>query len=58
LKEHGIIMYKDTVYVLNSIEIKNAVLREMDNVPYVGHPRYHKRIAPIRSQYLWLEMKK
>jgi hypothetical protein len=33
-------------------------MREMHNVPYVGHPGYQKSIATIRSQYVWPEMKK
>jgi len=27
-------------------------------VPYVGHPRYQKTIAAVRSQYFWPGMKK
>jgi hypothetical protein len=38
--------------------MKNIVLREMHNVPYVGHPRYHKTIAVVRGQYFWPGMKK
>jgi hypothetical protein len=38
--------------------MKNIVLREMHNVPYVGHPGYHKTIAVVRSQYFWPGMKK
>jgi hypothetical protein len=44
--------------VPNSMELKNIVLREMHNVPYVGHPGYHKSITFVRSQYLWPRMKK
>jgi hypothetical protein len=44
--------------VPNSSELKNIVLREMHNVSYVGHPRYHKSIAVIRSQYFLPGMKK
>jgi hypothetical protein len=40
LKEDEIIMYKGKVYVSNSNKLKNAVLREMHNVPYARHPRY------------------
>jgi hypothetical protein len=58
LKEDGILMYKGKVYVLNSREMKNVVLKEMHNVPYVGHPRYHKTITIVRSQYLCPRMKK
>jgi hypothetical protein len=51
-------MCKGKVYVLNYSELKNAVLKEMYNVPYVGKPRYNKIIAVVRSQYFWLKMKK
>jgi hypothetical protein len=40
MKENGILMYRGKAYVPNSEEMKNIVLREMHNVPYVGHPRH------------------
>jgi hypothetical protein len=40
LKDDGILMYKGKIYVSNSSEMKNKVLREMNNVPYEGHPGY------------------
>jgi hypothetical protein len=46
-------MYKGKVYVSNSSEMKNTMMREMHNVPYVGHPRYQKLIAVVRGQYFW-----
>jgi hypothetical protein len=58
LKEDGILMYRGKVYVSNSSEMKNTVMREMHNVPYVGHPGYQKTIAVVRSQYFWPGMKK
>jgi hypothetical protein len=58
LKEDGIIMYKCKVYVSNSSELKNAVMKEMHNVPYEGNLGYHKTIAAIRYQYFWPGMKK
>ena len=58
MKEDGISMYKGKVYVPNLGEIKNAILKEMHNVPYVEHPGYHKIIAAVRSQYFWPRMKK
>jgi hypothetical protein len=58
LKEDIILMYKGKVYVLNSGELKNVVLKEMHNVPYAGHPRYQKTIAVVRRQYFWPGMKK
>jgi hypothetical protein len=51
-------MYKGKIYVSNSREMKNIVLREMHNVSYDGNPRYHKIIAAIRSQYFGPRMKK
>jgi len=58
VKEDGILMYKEKIYVSYSREMKNIVLKEMHNVPCVGNPGYHKLVTTIRSQYFWLEMKK
>jgi hypothetical protein len=58
LKEDVILLYRGKEYVPNSMELKNIVLREMHNVPYVGHPRYHKSITSVRSPYFWSGMKK
>jgi hypothetical protein len=58
LKEDAILMYKGKIYVPNSREIKNMLLKEMQNVPYAGHPGYQKTIAVVISQYFWLRMKK
>jgi len=46
------------VYVPNSIDIKNIVLREMHNVSSVGHPGYQKSITVVRSQYFCPGLKK
>jgi hypothetical protein len=40
MREYGILMYKGSIYAPKSKEMKNIVLREMHNVPYVGHPSY------------------
>jgi hypothetical protein len=58
LEEDGILMHKNRVYVPNSHELRKLVLKEMHNVPYVGHPGYQKTIAVVRSQYFWPGMKK
>jgi hypothetical protein len=34
------------------------ILREMKNIPYVGHPGYQKTIAVVKRQYYWSGMKK
>jgi hypothetical protein len=58
LKEDGIFVYKGKVYVLNSNELKNVVLKEMYNVSYVRNKGYQKTIGAVRSQYFWPGMKK
>ena len=58
MQEDGVLMYRGKVYVSNSRELKNIVLREMHNIPYVGNPGYQKSIAAVRSQYFWPRMKK
>jgi phage terminase large subunit-like protein len=44
-------MYKGKVYVPNSSELKNAILKEMHNLPNARHLRYHKTIADVKRQY-------
>jgi hypothetical protein len=58
LDKDEIFMYKGRIYVPNSHELKNMILREMHNVPYVGHLGYQKTIAAVKSQYYWPDMKK
>jgi hypothetical protein len=50
IKEDGLLMHKNRIYVPSSRELRNFVLKEMHNVPYVGHPGYQKKIAAVRSQ--------
>ena len=53
LDNDEILMYKVRIYVPNSQEF-----REMNNVPYVGHPGYHKTIVTIKRQYYSIVIKK
>jgi hypothetical protein len=53
LKEDGILMYNVKVYLLNSNELKNVVLKETHNVLFVGHQGYHKTILAVRISYFW-----
>jgi hypothetical protein len=57
LGEEGILKYKGIMYVPNSQELKNMVLKDVNIVPYVGHPGYQKNIAAVKHQYYWLGMK-
>ena len=58
LDNDEIIMYRGIIYVPNYQELKNMILREMHNVPYVGHPGYQKTIVAVKSQYYWPNMEK
>jgi transposase InsO family protein len=58
LREEGILMFKDRIYVPYNQELKNILLSEMHKVPYVGHPGYQKTIATVKKLYYWLGMKK
>jgi hypothetical protein len=51
-------MHKNRIYVPSSEELRNLVLKEMHDVPYVGHPGYQKTTTTVRSQFFWLGMKK
>lgn len=54
MKENGLLMHKNRIYVLSFEELRILVLKEMHNVPYAGHPSYQKMIATVRSQLFWL----
>jgi hypothetical protein len=51
MKENELLMHTNIIYVPSSGELRNLVLKEMHNVPYVEHPGYQKTIAAIRRQY-------
>jgi hypothetical protein len=58
LENDEIPIYRGIIYVPISKELKNMILREIHNVPYVGHPGYQKTIAAIKSQCYSPGMKK
>jgi hypothetical protein len=51
-------MHKNRIYVPSSGELRNLVLKEMYDVPYVGHPSYQKKITTVTSQFFWSRMEK
>jgi hypothetical protein len=51
-------MHKNRIYVPSSRELRNWVLNEMHDAPYVGHPSYQKTITALRSHLFCLGMKK
>jgi hypothetical protein len=58
MEEDVILLFQNKFYVPNSQELRNLVLKEMHNVPYVGHPGYQKIITAVRGQYFCPGMKK
>jgi hypothetical protein len=58
LETNETLLYKIKIYVPNVQELKLVILNEMHNVPYVGHPRYHKPVEVVKSHYFWPGMKK
>jgi hypothetical protein len=40
LEDDGTLMYTNIIYVPNSQELRIMILKEMHNVPYVGHLGY------------------
>jgi hypothetical protein len=58
LEIDGTLLYKNKVYVPNFQELKITILKEMHNVPYVGHLGYQKTLAVVKSHHFWLGKKK
>jgi hypothetical protein len=54
----GLLLYKNRVYVPNVRELKLAIVKEMHNVAYAGHPGYQKIVAAVKSHYFWPGLKK
>jgi hypothetical protein len=54
----GILLYKNRVYIPNVQELKLAILKEMHNLTYAGHPGYQKTVAVVKIHYFWLGMKR
>ena len=52
------LLHKNIIYVPDVQELKLMILKEMHNVPYVGHPGYQKTVVAVKSHYFWLGMKK
>jgi hypothetical protein len=58
IKEDRVHMHKNKIYVPSFGELRNLVLKKMNNLPDVEHPSYQKTISAIRSQYFFPGMKK
>jgi hypothetical protein len=51
-------LYRNIIYVPNSTELRSTILKEMHNLPYVGHPGYQKKNSAAKSQYYWPGVKR
>ena len=58
MEANGLLIYKDRVYIPNVQELKLAILKEIHNVTYVGHPGYQKTVAVVKSHYFWPGMER
>jgi hypothetical protein len=47
----SLLLYKSRVYVPNDRELKLAIVKEMHNVTYAGHPGYQKTVAVVKRHY-------
>jgi hypothetical protein len=53
LEADGLLLYKNRVYIPNVQDLKLAILREMHNMTYVGHPGYQNTVQAVKSHYFW-----
>jgi hypothetical protein len=51
LETDGTLLYKNKTFVPNVQCLKQMILKEMCNVPYIGNPRYQKTITAVKSHY-------
>ena len=58
LEEHGLLTYKNIIYIPNLANLRTMVMDEIHQAPCSGHPGYQKTIAIARRQYFWPGMKK
>jgi hypothetical protein len=58
IKEDGLLIHKNRIYVPSSGELRNLVLKEMHDVPYVEHLNYKKTITIVRSHFFCPGVKK
>jgi hypothetical protein len=52
MKEDGLLMHKNRIYVPSSRELRNLVLKQMHNVLYVRHPRLPKNNCSNKNPIL------
>ena len=57
MEDNGILLRKNKLYLSKSGEIREMVLKEMHNAPYVGNSSYQKIVEAFRKKCYWPRMK-
>ena len=58
MTEDRILLFNGRIYVPTESELKKIIMQEMQNVPYVGHPRYQNTLTKIKKEFNWPCMNK
>jgi len=58
LRENGLVMCRDRIYVLYNSELKNMILRDFNVKTYSSHPRYQKTLTIVKRFCYWLNLKR
>ena len=58
LSQEGILMNKDRWYVPNLERLREDILKEAYNTPYMMHPGTTKMYRTLKTSYWWPEMKR
>ena len=53
----GIIYYKDHIYLVHELTLKEKVLKAMHDAPFVGQPWYIKNYRKITERFTWKGIK-
>jgi uncharacterized protein (UPF0297 family) len=54
--EHGLILWKDCVYILDSKSLREEIIKRHHDQPLAGHARYMKTHKLITRNYWWPRM--
>lgn len=55
---HGLVRFRDMVYMPGNNELKKLILREFHVKPCLSHLRYQKTLSIVKKSYDWMNLKK
>jgi hypothetical protein len=58
LNDDGLLIYKNRMYIPNSLELRRIIMDEIHKMSYFRHSGYQKTITATIKQYFWIGMKK